>query len=159
MNSCASHLTEVLQPEMRGRIVRRITKEIRESKLEYEAIAFKGLSGALVVPAVATRLKKPIIAVRSDMKCHSEHQIEGLYLPTTSGRYIIVDDFIFDGNTIREIHRQITYHQYKDSHTAVPKCVGVFCYHGGSCLFVPPEVKVADGMYVKLFKFEATKLP
>lgn len=84
----------------------------------YDAIAFCGMSGALIAPAVAVRLNKEMIMVRKSRKdadglSHSLHIIEG---DVAARNYIIVDDFIDTGKTRDYIKR-----------TLAAKCPGINC--------------------------------
>jgi orotate phosphoribosyltransferase-like protein len=99
-----------------------LVRKIRKSKIQFSAIAFRGMSGSLVGPTVALRLKKEFLMVRKEeARTHSEHKVEGT-ISVTDQTYIIVDDFISSGNTVRE-----TINQIKD---VLPnaKCLAVFTY-------------------------------
>lgn len=104
-----------------------LDKAVRKLKLvmrshPFTAIAFRGVSGALFAPSIADKLKVGLIAIRKETEnCHSSCLIEGL----TNVNYIIVDDFISSGRTIREIVGKI---QEEDSHNSC-KCVGYYMWH------------------------------
>lgn len=75
----------------------------------FDTIAFRGMSGALIAPIVAKEMKKEIILVRKEAKhiinqAHSARLIEG---HSGAQRYVIIDDFISSGDTLREIIKQI----------------------------------------------------
>ena len=88
---------------------------------EFDTIAFRGMSGALPAIPLALRLKKEFIFVRKDFEVgtgsHSYRQVEG---HKTVERYVIIDDLICSGKTLKEIVKHI--------HTFAPKakCIGVF---------------------------------
>lgn len=63
----------------------------------FDSIAFRGMSGALLAPALCAALGKDVIIVRKDDGSHSSHKVEGNSL---CDRYIIVDDFISSGQTV-----------------------------------------------------------
>lgn len=72
------------------------------SRYEFEAIAFRGLSGALLAMPIAIALDKSLLMVRKETdQCHST------YLPvqgdTNTKRYIIIDDFKSSGSTAQAI--------------------------------------------------------
>lgn len=71
---------------------------------KFDTIAFCGMSGALVAPAVAVRLRKWMTLVRkpSDGLSHGM-RVEG----AVQGRYMILDDFISEGDTVRRIQEAI----------------------------------------------------
>lgn len=69
---------------------------------EFDAIAFTGISGALVAPTLAFLLDKSLIAVRKDKikePRHSHLSAEG----EDCQHYLIVDDFSSTGATVRNI--------------------------------------------------------
>jgi hypothetical protein len=67
----------------------------------FDAIAYTGHSGALVAPIVAMELRKNLIVVRKNGEnAHSSKSCEG---PYGGARYIIVDDFVATGRTVRRI--------------------------------------------------------
>lgn len=112
---CASHLYELLNPEtLKERIASAVTLL---SKHEFDAVAFRGLSGALVAPSIALAMGKTMIAVRKDGEnCHSNHHVEGDH---GAEKYVIIDDFISSGKTCREIVQKI----YGVNPSAI--CIGV----------------------------------
>lgn len=68
---------------------------------EFDALAFRGMSGALIAPAIAMRLNKSLILVRKDEdNTHSNQSVEG---DRTARTYIIIDDFQATGDTARKI--------------------------------------------------------
>lgn len=96
---CASHIdfainTRWLQYSIDGAV--EVLKHY-----EFDAIAFRGMSGALIAPSIALRLNKSMILVRKgDDTSHSGMQAEG---DITARTYVIVDDFQSTGNTAKEI--------------------------------------------------------
>lgn len=74
------------------------------ARYEFDAIAFRGMSGALVAPLLAYELGKTLIMVRKPKSGpndhHSMHNVEG---DRDARRYLIVDDFRCSGDTIRAI--------------------------------------------------------
>jgi adenine/guanine phosphoribosyltransferase-like PRPP-binding protein len=76
------------------------------AKYEFEAIAFRGLSGALLAMPIAMALNKSLIMVRKgEDNCHSK------YLPVqgdlNTKRYVIIDDFKSSGNTVEIIRKAV----------------------------------------------------
>lgn len=93
-----------------------IIKRIKESNIKFGAIAYRGHSGALVAPIVATALSKPLILIRKDGDDrHSCRTVEGSEAKT----YIIIDDFVYSGDTVQTIIQRLHY----------KKCRGIFCYN------------------------------
>lgn len=76
-----------------------------EKKTPFEAIAFSGVSGAAIAFPLSYLLNKPLLCVRKSTEdTHSADLIEGC---DNAPRYIIVDDFIASGETIRRIKKEI----------------------------------------------------
>lgn len=98
------YLDKAIQARQRPIIIERVVRRIRKSGIDFDAIAFTGLSGALIAPSVADLLKKPIIAVRKEKTPHSSRRIEGF----CGGKsYIILDDCRDTGNTILRIYKTL----------------------------------------------------
>lgn len=73
---------------------------INNSRVKFDAIAFRGLSGALVAPSIAIMMNKHLLAVRKTGDTdHSKYRVEG-YMGCP---YIIVDDLIESGETMETI--------------------------------------------------------
>jgi len=89
-------------------------------KYKFDTIAFRGMSGALPAIPLALRLKKEFIFVRKDFEVgtgsHSYRQVEG---HKSVKRYVIIDDLICTGNTLKEIVKHI--HKFAPE----AKCIGV----------------------------------
>jgi len=118
---CASWLYPALS-DPRG-VVKKVIKGLREVEKThpFEAIAVQGLSGLLIGPIVAMLLKKPLLAVRKESeRCHSDEEVEG---DIDVKSYIILDDFIFTGETCRRIQTAL----WKEGCKA--KCVGAYLHH------------------------------
>lgn len=72
---------------------------------DFDSIAFRGMSGAVSAPVIALTLHKNLILVRKkEEKTHSIYPVEGY---AASTRYVIVDDFISSGETVRAIRDSI----------------------------------------------------
>jgi adenine/guanine phosphoribosyltransferase-like PRPP-binding protein len=96
--SCVPHLSPLLTPKRLKALVPKLVKNLK--KRNFDAIAFRGLSGAMIAPIVAMRLNKTLIAVRKGEKAHSCHTVEG---DIGAKSYIILDDLIDSGATVRAI--------------------------------------------------------
>jgi len=72
----------------------------------FDAIAYRGASGAITASIIAYELKKPLILVRKpeDTKGHSPYMVEG---PTRVKRYLIIDDFMSTGKTYEAIREAV----------------------------------------------------
>lgn len=79
-------------------------KKLRPHAKKFDSIAFRGMSGSLVAPAVAAKLRKHLIMVRKNDQNHSGATVEGYGL---SKAYIIIDDFVDSGATVATIIKEI----------------------------------------------------
>ena len=114
--STVSHLQEFIDPTKAKRIVDKCVQLLKKSELQFTTIAFRGLSGSLIAPAIAMRMGKTLLAVRKVSTTHGSYPVEGDY---NAKNYIIVDDFISSGATCREIMEQVAKHRPQ------AKCVAV----------------------------------
>jgi adenine/guanine phosphoribosyltransferase-like PRPP-binding protein len=98
-----SYLT--LNPRKLKNRIQKCVNILTPLKNNFDSIAFMGISGALVAPAVASELGKHLIAVRKEITRHSTHNVEvGFKKPKN---YIIIDDFVDSGSTIKSIVQNI----------------------------------------------------
>lgn len=121
-------MDRVLRPNGLMETTREVVNMIRKQKLEFDSIAFTGMSGALVAPTVALRLKKnPVIVRKQCDGSHSGRMIEG---GTEIGNYIIIDDFQLTGATLKRIFEAL-------NSVGLPPdmCKGIFLYTGSTSTF------------------------
>jgi adenine/guanine phosphoribosyltransferase-like PRPP-binding protein len=114
----SSHTCHVLNHKNRNKIIIKAVCDLRKISDSFDSIACCGVSGLMVVPQVAELLNKHIIIVRKGEKCYSEFRTEGV----APFRYIILDDLICSGSTVKHIKRTLK-KEYSRS-----QCVGVYCY-------------------------------
>jgi len=89
-------------------------------KNPFDAIAFTGNSGAAMAYPLSYKLKVPLICIRKrPSDSHSSLKLEGC---VSAKRYVIVDDFIESGSTMKKIQRVIK-QELEDA-----KLVGIFLY-------------------------------
>lgn len=112
---------EALKHAKANKILANSLKNLRG--LDFDAIAFTGVSGALVAPALAYNLGKGLIVVRRGPR-HSGWALEGHINAST---YIIVDDFLCSGNTVKRIARAVQ-KGTAYSKAEKPRLVGVYEY-------------------------------
>jgi hypoxanthine phosphoribosyltransferase len=98
-----------LNPSIRDKRIKGALKNIKlrnERGDVFDAIAYRGASGAITASIIAYKLKKPLILVRKpeDNKGHSPYSVEG---PKVVKRYLIVDDFMSSGSTYEAIRNAI----------------------------------------------------
>ena len=121
----AAHTSRVLNHKYRNSVIIKAICSLRKIEESFDSIACCGVSGLMVVPQIAEILNKNIIVVRKDEKRYSKFFIEGV----TPSRYVIVDDLICSGNTIKHIMDSI----HDDTPRA--KCIGAYFYLGEECAF------------------------
>ena len=97
-------------------------------RFDFEAIAFRGMSGALLAPLLAYHTHKSLLMVRKPKHTdnghehdHSNFRVEG---DRATKRYLILDDFMCSGNTIWSIVREIR------SWAPEARCIGALFYSG-----------------------------
>jgi len=111
------------KPFMYQRLVNRTAKRISRLKKEikFDAIAFRGASGAALAYPLSAQLRIPIICIRKNASSHGQ-SVEG---PNNDvRRYIIIDDFIDNGKTMRAILQSID----TMSKNKKVECVGIVLY-------------------------------
>jgi len=120
---CAGHLHYALDP---ARLKEKLPEIIEVlSRYEFDAIAFRGLSGALVAPTVAMMMGKTLLAVRKlHEAAHSIHLVEGDIGAT---KFVILDDFSSSGKTVYEILKAVKT-EFESQGCPVPECVGLYQY-------------------------------
>jgi adenine/guanine phosphoribosyltransferase-like PRPP-binding protein len=114
----AAHTSRILNHKYRNKIIINAYSHLNKLDTYYDAIACCGTSGLMVVPQIAELLKKNIIVVRKKKDGYSDFMVEG----THTNHYIIIDDLICSGGTIKHIIKNIK------AETPRSKCVGVYCY-------------------------------
>lgn len=94
-------------------------------KKEFDTLVFRGYSGAMVAPLLAHAYRKEMILIRKvGENCHSKRFFEG---NLNCKKYIIIDDFIETGDTIRNIFMELE-NEFYENDKKYPECVGIFCY-------------------------------
>lgn len=121
----ASHTCHVLNHKIRNKIIIKAVCDLRKIANSFDSIACCGVSGLMVVPQIAELLNKHIIVVRKGEKCYSEFRTEGV----APFQYIILDDLICSGNTVKHIKKTLK-NEYGRS-----QCVGIYCYLPEECVY------------------------
>lgn len=108
----SSYLGCALRPDLRKEVIRLLVERMTSFGLDkFDTIVFRGMSGTLIAPSVADILGKNMVVVRKSDGSHSSYVIEGFM---DLKNYVIIDDLIFSGSTVRTILESI--------HTWNPKC-------------------------------------
>lgn len=134
----ASHTCQVLNHKIRTKIIIKAVCDLRKISDEFDSIACCGTSGLMVVPQIAELLNKNILLIRKkNEKCYSDFAIEGV----KPFRYIIIDDLICSGNTVRHIQRSIG-DEYEKT-----VCIGLYCYMPEECAYTKNNIKLFERDY------------
>ena len=122
----ASHTCHVLNHKARNKIIIKAVCDLRKITDSFDSIACCGVSGMMVVPQIAELLNKNIVVVRKGGdKCYSAFLTEG----ANPFRYIILDDLICSGSTIKHIKKTIKNEYARSS------CIGAYCYLPHECAY------------------------
>jgi orotate phosphoribosyltransferase len=97
------YLRDVFHPGLLYSIAKRLQRDILKSRVKFDVIVGSGFGG-LVVPVLAIEMIRPFAMVRKSDETHSENIVEGM---SDADDYIIVDDSIWEGNTVKRIISQI----------------------------------------------------
>lgn len=121
----ASHTCRVLNHKVRNKYIIQTLCDIRKLQLDFDTIVASGTSGLMIAPPVAELLNKNLCIVRTTDKCYSEFPVEGV----VPHRYIIIDDLICSGNTVKRILREMKEHAPRGI------CMGVYSYISEECAY------------------------
>ena len=113
----ASHTNGFINPDSLKVYLATAAKCMKTIKVPYDTLAFAGISGAVIGPALAIKLKKECLLVRKDCDKHCTRENVSGHEGVKS--YLIVDDLIDSGRTVEMIQKKI----YQFSKSA--KCIGV----------------------------------
>lgn len=115
----SSHTCMVLNHKIRNKVIIKAVCDLRKIADQFDSIVCCGTSGLMVVPQICEILDKHIVVIRKpNTKSYSEFLMEGV----VPFRYVIVDDLICSGSTIKLIKNTI----YEECPKA--RCIGVYCY-------------------------------
>lgn len=130
----ASHTCHVLNHKVRTKIVIKAVCDLRKIADQFDSIACCGVSGLMVVGQIGELLNKNIIIVRKDEKRYSEFRTEGV----APFRYVVVDDLVCSGTTIKHIVNVI-----RDEYPRA-RCVGAYMYLPHECAYNTDTAKLFE---------------
>lgn len=142
------YLEGLFSPDMLNLTVDTMCDMIKKSGVEFEAIAFRGVSGGMVAPMVGAKLGKTLIVVRKPSEnSHDGSELVGHIL---AKKVIIVDDFISSGSTVESILKAMTPDM---------SCEGIFlyrsacnsCSHKTEMSFYAGRRSTSEYVTIKLF--------
>lgn len=132
MIACQSHyLHDALDLKNRERVIAELVNQLTKFGLgKFDTIVFRGMSGALIVPAVADKLGKGMLMIRKQDGNHSMYGIEG---NVALESYVIIDDLIVSGGTLNSIMDSVDQGLKKISDEnelplRVAECKAIFLY-------------------------------
>jgi orotate phosphoribosyltransferase-like protein len=93
---------------MIGQLEKKVKQSVAALKShKFDTIAFSGMSGAIIAPAIALAMNKALVLVRKKGdSTHSDYEVEG---NCEAKRYVIVDDFIETGKTRDYIKERMSF--------------------------------------------------
>lgn len=119
----SQYLKSALSWPLRKQLIDRAVEVLIPHVDQFDAVVFRGISGALVGPSIADRLEKDICVVRKRENSHSCYMVEGRI-----GRpFLIVDDVMMTGETARTILRAYRDCQ-QNPRREIPRCAGIYLY-------------------------------
>lgn len=124
----SDYLFEVVSTKRRSHTISAIKDLILSENIEFTHIAVMGLSGMLVGPQLALLMGKEIIVVR---KTQTEHSMYSVEFDDSVEGYIIIDDLIESGATIKNIKKAIEKEKKKVQPMSLKNAElkAVICYH------------------------------
>lgn len=135
---------DILRPDMLEYRFACAKDAFKTCPVEFDAIAFSGCSGTMFGPMLALHLNKEMILVRKEQDCpsshkkirklqglvnHSQRRVEGY---TECKRYIIVDDQVSMGDTVKRMAKEIR------AFAPEAHCVAVYQYFEAT--FITPGI-------------------
>ncbi len=138
MYSHACWLNNSINTQNARRAIKQAVKELKEKGVEFDTVAFSGMSGALFAPVLAHKMSKEMILVRKpqrDEMRHSSHDQEGY---SDAERVLIVDDICSSGKTVERIMEGVK------EFAPRAKFVGAYFYANGAGCSDSPKGFVKD---------------
>ena len=116
-------------------------------KYDFQAFAFRGISGALVAPILAHKTQKTLIVVRKPREKEHSHSMSPVEGDRAANRYIIVDDFQSTGQTVNSIIRGISIFN------PIAQCLGTLFYRESFVYGSTPRISACQDILDDLQKF------
>jgi hypothetical protein len=122
------YLKTIFQPALLNRAVKDIVKICKHIGLDnFDAIAFRGMSGSMIAPIISLKLNKRMVMVRKENDdSHCGYKVEGYRY---AERVIIIDDLIASGNTICNTIKRLVKQRDSEVHLVPLKIVAIILYH------------------------------
>ncbi len=121
----SSYLDVAFDPRKSDATIKGIITLISKAKIQFDTVVFRGMSGALIAPIVAHKLGKNLILCRK--KSDDSHSGQGICEGWRGNcQYIIIDDFICSGATIRATLDAMK--QYSEANRITTVCKHIVLY-------------------------------
>lgn len=106
---CPNYTSQIFDPRQFQDLVNNMSRKILQLqvKLKLNCIAATGNSGLLLAGAVGFQTKLPFFAVRKKSDSSHDPKMVNGFIPKLGARYLIIDDLIDTGLTIRRIVRRM----------------------------------------------------
>jgi hypoxanthine phosphoribosyltransferase len=125
----SSYLHSILDAPRLKKVVKILSKIIKKKVGvdNFDAIAYRGMSGAGVATTLGYIFSKPLVMVRKKgVESHTVKRVEGVY---KVNRILIVDDCIATGETLVTMARDIIESRKKGFHDEPLEIVAVLLYN------------------------------
>lgn len=121
---CSAHIDTILNFSYQNSTIKEILATIKRKNLKPDVLVCTGISGIVPTVLVGAKLKKKICIIRKKKSEYSEYDIEG-YIPEENDKYLIIDDQIYTGNTLKRILEKL-----EKEHLSNKNCIGIILYTG-----------------------------
>lgn len=125
MQGC-EHTTVLLNHKKRNSFIKQATINLKNIHETFDTIACCGTSGLLVVSQIAESLNKNILIIR---KKHESKYSPFLYEGVIPEKYIIIDDLICSGSTVKHILKTVR----DESPNSI--CLGIYVFLKDKCCY------------------------
>lgn len=146
-----AYLDSIFQSPLKyKRLIDKIADQMTalKKKSSFSGIAFRGQSGAAMAYPLSAQLNIPLICVRKPKENSHGFNVEGS--SRSIRRYVIIDDFMESGETIKAILAAIDKEeQWRNPGEHTTKCVGIILY----------TVAQRGEWNQKFFTYEKKKIP
>ena len=124
--------------------------------LNFDAVAFSGSSGCCIAFVLAYETNIPLLYVRKPRERSHGSLLECNVKNTPIKKYLIVDDFIDTGDTVRDMVNRIN-RQCSKKKMNPPEPVGVFLFE--TTAFAPPRIRINEDDFLDCWTPNSSNLP
>ena len=121
---CASYLFEAMYDRTKN--LRLAIKRLKGH--QFDTIVCSGVSGIVFASPLALMMKKNLVIVRKEKDgAHSTNKVESNVEASGVHKFIIVDDLIDSGKTMKRVSGAIR--EWLEDEGGSADCIGVYLYH------------------------------